>query len=448
MVLRPEDFDSRFAALASSLDDLAVDVLGDDLATGGGKSELAADTQGNLRAYLEDEIVAAVEQQGDLGIRDTEAGHEQIKRALAHLKLSVLRDIAHQRGVYAGGNLDRVTGHVASALDWNREAIARLILDHTEETPEVATGHSTRIFTVREALALDEVVQRLSYVSGRYIRTGIARWFVFYSSRRVDPILRLEGAVDAYRAEAREVDDAAFLDATPTSADVEVDLLSDSNVLLIHNASAQDARGSLVALKAAAKVDVRDYVPRAEINVPIMRRTIHPTSSLMLDLVYSRLRGSLFRDRNPVLARFRFSKAGADGEGAARKPKLRAVRFDGEHLLDSREACSLLWLEGRPLVDLTLRVHAHDDQGQSMGRFNVRITIENDHVAVATGYGSAPIEHSLELHRASVAAVQRAMIGPEPDLERLKAVESHIRQVATSDSAPETAELLRDLDGD
>lgn len=448
MVLRPEDFDSRFAALAASLDSLAEDVLGDDIASESDLSELPVNAREALRAHLLDEIVPVVEQQGDLGIRDVEADHEQMKRALAHLKLSVLRDIARQRGVDADGDLDRVTAQVASAMEWNREAIARLILDHTEDTPEVTTGHSTRIFSMRDELDLAEVVERLSYVSGRYIRTGIARWFVFGGAKRIDPVLRVEGAVDAYRAEARESDDSAFLDAVPTSADVALELLSDSNALLVHGATAQDARASLVALKTAAKVQARDYVPRAELGAAVVPRTIHPTSFLMLDLVYSRLRGNLFRERNPILARFRFARSDAEDQGAPRKPRLRAVRFDGEHLLDSREACSLLWLEGRPLVDLTVRVRAHDDQGQSMGHFNVRVSIESDHVAVATGYGAAPIESSLIVHRASVAAVQSALVGDEPDWERLSVVENHIQRVATSDSPPETAELLRDLEAD
>ena len=127
---------------------------------------------------------------------------------------------------------------------------------------------------------------------------------------------------------------------------------------------------------------------------------------------------------------------------------MRVVRFDGEHLLDSREACSLLWLEGRPLVDLTVRVQARGDNGESWGRFLVRITVETDHVAVATGFGSAPLDRSQQVHQASVAAVESALVGPEPDWDRLDAVERHIQKVATSDTPPETAELLQDLDSD
>ena len=445
MVLRPEDFDARFAALMADLDDLATEALGDDLiADSDSQSGPSAAAQQALRAYLRDEIVPVVEQES-FGVREVEAEQEQMKRALTHLKLSVLKDIAGRRGLDAGGDLDRVTSQVASSLQWDREAVARLILDHTEENSEVPTGHSTRIFTVRDMPTLDRVVDRLSYVSGRYIRTGIARWFAFYSSKSVEPVLRIRGAVDAYRAEARQAGEAAFLDATPTSAEVELELLSNSAVLLVHGASSQDARASLIALETAAKVQVRDYVPRAEMAAATTPRSIHPTSFLLLDLVYSRLQGELFRARNPILARFKFARGGA-GVGV-RKPSLRAVRFDGEHLLDSREACSLLWLEGRPLVDLTLRVQAHEG-GESWGRFNVRVTLETDHVAVATGYGSASIDRSLELHRAAVSAVQAALVGVEPDWDRLEAVRNHIERVAVSNTPPETAELLRDLDDD
>jgi len=449
MVLRPEDFEARFATLTAGLDDLAEEALGDDRADDADRFGAAhSAVRQALHAYLADEIVPAIEQEGDTGIRVSEAEHEQVKRALAHLKLGVLRDIARQRGVDAAGDLDLVTGRIGYALNWDREAVARLILDHTEESPEVATGHSTRVFALRGELSVDEVADRLSYVSGRYIRTGIARWFVFEDSRLVPPLLRVEGAVEAFRAEARELDDSPFLDATPTRAEVEIELSSDSNVALVHGASAQNARGSLTALSTAAKVEHPDYVPRAELNAGVLPGRIHPTSFFMLDLVYSRLRGSLFRERNPILARFRFSKSDEEeqDQSGTRKPRLRAVRFDGEHLLDSREACSLLWLEGRPLVDLTVRVQARGDGDENWGRFPVRITIETDHVAVSTGYGSASLDRSQEVHRASVAAVQSALIGPEPDWERLNAVEAHIEKVATSETPPETAELLADLD--
>lgn len=48
---------------------------------------------------------------------------------------------------------------------------------------------------------------------------------------------------------------------------------------------------------------------------------------------------------------------------------------------------------------------------------------------------------SAQLYQASVAAVPSALLGGEPDWDRLNAVERHIADVAARDTHPETAEL-------
>lgn len=63
-----------------------------------------------LRSALEDEVVPAVETEPSAGIVKWELERELIKKALVGLKLPVLRDIARDRALEAGGGSEDLAG--------------------------------------------------------------------------------------------------------------------------------------------------------------------------------------------------------------------------------------------------------------------------------------------------------------------------------------------------
>lgn len=134
----------------------------------------------SLRQALEDEVVPAVEtKQG--GLDAVEVEHEVIKKALVGLKVSTLRRLAEEQRLQASGTSEDLATRLGRAYEWDAEAVARLVLANEEEPP-ADRGHVTRVFPLSDAPSVDHIQSRLSYVLGRYIRIGVARWFVFESA--------------------------------------------------------------------------------------------------------------------------------------------------------------------------------------------------------------------------------------------------------------------------
>ena len=117
----------------------------------------------------------------------SEVKREVIKKALVGLKMPILRDIARGRGLSGSGASEDLATRVAASYHWNEEEIARLVLDNeADQATNTERGFESRVFTFRESPTVADIIQRLAYVSGRYIRTGIARWFVFENAAEDD----------------------------------------------------------------------------------------------------------------------------------------------------------------------------------------------------------------------------------------------------------------------
>lgn len=204
----------------------------------------------------------------------------------------------------------------------------------------------------------------------------------------------------------------------------------------------------LAAFNVATGQSALTFVPNTGVNAAILPRRLHPTTEFLLDFVTHRLRGRLFRQRNAVLARFRYTRAVSLSEGdasrAIRKPTLRAVRFEGENLLDSTTACGLMWNEGRPLVDLTLEVAVTASVPESivLAHIPIRIAVEKDHVRVATGLLS-DVGLMSDVHQTVVSHAERQIIeGVAAD--RRTRLEQVIRDRAQSSDPDVEADLLDD----
>lgn len=397
-----------------------------------------------LRTALEDEVVPAVALPSGGSIDPAELHREVIKKALVTLKLSTLRQLARDRTLLSGGSLEAVAARVAEAYGWNEEEIARLVLANEEE-PAVDSGHVDRIFPLADVLNIGNVRDLLSYVQGRYIRIGIARWFVFESIDEGEEDVKLRGTVRSYQASVDDTEELPTLSVVPSEHEVRVVLTQGSDVLRIRRASAASSRAAVRALEVATRLQVLGYVPvRGAALLGSAGFLLDSSSIFMLDLLNTRFREAGLRDLNLTICRFKLGDETAGSENDdERKPTLRAVRFEGTHLLDSVPACELLVNERRALVEISLRTRTSSHPDREPAQFPIHVGIESDHVVVATGFGTGQPELSLQIHRTAVAAVVREIQEGVADPGRLDELAQRISERAGGHS-PDEADMLVD----
>jgi hypothetical protein len=410
------------------------------------KPDITGLLKDKLRASLEKELVPAPRAR-DGEIDSAEIEHELVKKALIGLKLSALRDLAKESGVASSGVAEDVASRVASAYGWDSDQVARLVIAHEDEpTPE--RGHVSRLFPLRDGVDTAEILDRLRIVTGRYVRVGVARWFVFDSLTELDEdVIDVVGTYRAYRAAIDEVEGTASLRALPDKQQVLIRVRRGS-VLEVRGASTQGARAAARAFEIAAGVDLRGNVPFADIRVSGVQGLIHPASDFMLDLLNTRLRGASLSKLNLTVARFKVADSDYEAtEGVIAKPTLLAVRFEGMHLLDSIAACRLLDHDHRPLVEMALRLSYKSQEDDTEGHYPIKIALETDHVLVATGFGSVALE-SLQVHSLVVRAVSQEIEHGVGDQDRLQVLVEKIRKRAGESESPAAATMLVDPDAD
>lgn len=400
-----------------------------------------------LRTALEDEFLPAVEASNGK-IREWEFEREIVKKALVGLTAAALKDIASDRGLAPRGTKEALAERIAESYAWDSEQIARVVLAYEEEPSGTERGYTTRVFALKVEPELAQLRERLSYVENRYIRIGLARWFVFgpveTSDRRT---VQFKGAFRSYRADVEMMGSAPSLSATATKSDSRLEL-GDGPALRVMDATVTAARAAVTALGLATDVEVLKHVPLAAASAKSSPSALlHPASEFMLDLLYNRFRDASFGELNLTMARFKVSD-GIENEGEteahSRRPTLRAVRFEGEHLLDSVAACRLLSVERRPLVDISLVVTVRSPEDVVRGRFPIRIAIESDHVLVHTGLGSGDLTISHPVHAEVVNAVELEMQQGLQDEVRLENLALRIHAQTDRDQPVDKARLLFD----
>lgn len=113
-------------------------------------------------------------------------------------------------------------------------------------------------------------------------------------------------------------------------------------------------------------------------------------------------------------------ETGEPTTGEDLRPNVRSVRLEGAHLLDSKTAGELL-VDGRGLVGISLLVRFRPNRDE---RFvlPIQISLEREHVAILTGYGTERHEVALDLQRELVKRVKSAFgssLRNEPELNRM-----------------------------
>ena len=391
----------------------------------------------DLRTFLEDEVTASVVANGG-DIDTTEVRHEVAKKALIGIKLAWLREASKDLGLASRGKAEEVAERLAKHYKWDPEEIAQLVLSYEEE-PTAEKGHVSRLFSFDEAQDTEVLHQRLDVVLGRYVRVGVAKWYVFESADRLeDQSLAIQGSFRSYGAEIDEAGDKPSLTPVPNKYSTKVQISDGSKILEVKKAGMQPARAAANAIQLAGGPELLGHVPFAGNEGKAGFGQIHPTSEFLLDIIRARLREVGFYKINLTIARFRISDTDDSDES---RPTLRSIRFEGQHLLDSIPACQLLVKDRRPLVSIAIRAHHASQEGDVDAWFPIKISVENDHVAVATGFGSEPTT-SLAIHRKVVQAVSgeiRSGIFDSTELDKLVA---KIVERSKQESVPDEATIL------
>ncbi len=401
---------------------------------------------------LEDEVVLATEAGPERGILDWELQREVAKKALVGLKLHKLKELAAEMRLDKRGRSEEIADRIARAYRYDEQQIARLILDNEEE-PEPDRGHVDRIFPLAEAPNIESVEMRLEPVMGRYVRVGVARWFVFEELRRAGIRLTLRGALRTYRtfvtSEETEVEgeapaEVAHLSASPSEVSVELELVDGLRALRVRSAAPAPARAASKALEVATECRRLGHLPFASASFEGPLGAFARSTIFMLDFVDERLANAGVQDRNLTVARFEIEKGdGSASTAEGERPTLREVRFEGDHLLDSVPACRLIATEGRALVDLSMRVSIRSTDGELV-RFPIRLGLERDHAVVLTGFGRYGPEASLQLHHDLVRAVESGFDDGVASRSRLESLAGRIDELARSGREVEKATMLGD----
>lgn len=401
----------------------------------------------DLRAALEDEVVPARLPAGGLADHEDsqvvldshEVDREIIKKALVGLRLSRLRGIARTQGLGVSGAAEEVATRVARAYHWDSAEIAQLIVANEEE-PSPERGTVERIFPLSEAPDLAYVADRLNVVNHRYVRIGVAKWFLFREVKRVDDAVAVRGSYRAYEARLDEEAGEPTLLPVPSAYDTSFTIRNRRNVA-IRNGLATTARHAIRAVQVAARIKRRPYVVLPQAAVA---KSLDGSSEFLLDLLHTRLRTAGINVDDLTVARFRLTE---DADAEQNRPALKAVRFEGRHLLDSVEACRLLVTQKRPLSEIAfLAAYRPTEPNAPTARMPMKVSVENDHVVVATGFGTHP-EVSRIAHGRAVDAVQRELEDGVADETRLVALLQRISDRARSNATPTQPTVLLDDGG-
>jgi hypothetical protein len=399
----------------------------------------------DLRAALEDEIIPVVEPGNQRVILQREMDEEVIKKALVGLKLPTLRQIARDRSINDKGNSEDLASRIGRSYRWNEEEVARLVLANEQE-PAPERGHLDRLYPLEEALDIQQLEERLQYVQGRYIRIGVARWFTFDASSRLDDSLELVGALHAYQAHIDQTSLQPRLTATSNEDPAFIIGQQGDKFLQLSGASSDVSKAAVEAFTIATNATVLGYVPIGSKPKPGTSMAAFSAASLfMLDLIFNRFFQVGIRNINLTTARFRIGDTAIDPDDLTARPTLKAVRFEGTHLLDSASACKLLAQEGRALVDISMVMEVPDLDHDESNRFPLRISIEGDHVLVITGYGAVPGLQSMTVHQKILAAVESEVSDGWLNHDRLSLLCERISGRAQIDHVVERADVLRDV---
>jgi hypothetical protein len=390
-----------------------------------------------LREALEDDLTVAHTVGVDSEIEPTEQDHEIAKRALVHIRLPALRQIARDLRIPDSGNLDAVTDAIARELRGDKVAIAELVVRYEDE-PAPERNFTSRLFQLREGSSdLRSLSGRLSRITGRYIRTGIARWFIIRSVETARGQLRLSGVFRFFRADATELDEDLTLMAVEQSAPANLILKAEEAIAEIEAKGEAESKAMMTAFEGSSSLHRLQALTPAIGPQRGLLATWHPQSIFLIDLLQSRFRLPNVEILDLNVAGFKTesaSRRALANDEEEKRPRIKSVRFEGRHLLDSRPACELL-SAGQQLVQLGMTVRFRPAR-ESDYLLPLTVKLASDHVVVVTGFGVVSPQISKELHSAVIGSIRVALTSGLADPTGLEWLARRVRDRANAEEDP------------
>lgn len=414
------------------------------------KPDIREQLQAQLLEHLRDEVIVATETATDSdAIRPDEVQEEVVKRALVGLRLEGMKRIAKDRGLKMGGKAEVLAERIARSVGWDGAEVARLVLQQDDELVE-DRSYLDRFYPIAESPDLAAVAAELEFVLGRYVRVGLAEWFVFESVEADDDAVTFTGTLKAWDPSVS--DSGEHLDVVPVERrkvqrQMEVRLDGDP-IVRVTGGSLTEAKAAVGALlKVAAVAPLVGVKPLGKGILAGAAIEFAPETLFLLDLVTSRFHQQGLRSQNLTAARFRMERGEVLDESSEwKRPSLKAVRFDGDHILDSPAACKLIANEGRALVDVSMTMRsATSAPGIETTPFPVRVAVDRTHVILATGFGSTP-SFAHKAHVTMREAVRLELMDGFAAPASVMQLAERIRTKAEAETSTDEAEILVDFE--
>lgn len=368
----------------------------------------------NFRKYFEDEVIPAIPSPAGGLVDATELRHEVAKKALLGLKISVLRRGAQDvfGSIPSRYSAEELAQVVAKSLDWDPDAVAQFVLDNEEHATEESWAYTSRLYALSPDFDISgDIESEIRQYLGRYIRVGVAQWYAFTDLQRIASGIRVYGRYMSYTTDVMEIDSIGKLRPVENVDEIAVDISTNSRIVEVDNASVRASKAAVFAATATFGEHTLGYVPNVGSEESRVKGEVHGSSMFLLNILENRIPNHVVTGMNLTVARFKFDNSDANDSN---KPTLKAVRFEGNHILDSAQACRFIVVDGRPLANISFRLTLRrSDSGESTlkssSTFPVKIAIERDHVHVTTGLGDDPLRAS-EAHELVKRAVQAEII--------------------------------------
>ncbi|MGO9319685.1 MAG: hypothetical protein ACLQBY_02615 [Solirubrobacteraceae bacterium] len=397
-----------------------------------------------LRELIEDHVAVTSPMTDENEIDPWEEHREIAKRALASLKLLQLRTIAESIGVPKSGRRDALLDRIVRRLQANEAEIARLVVMYAEDLPS-ELRHTTRLYPLEHRVPSAGVFERLSGYARRYIKVGIAQWFIFRRIEQISGGIFVEGTYRSYRVGATAVsDDETTYELESVRRDLAASALirPGTSFLEMRAGGATESRALARAVELAAGLPRNETLPSGS-SPQWDDRQWDAGTLLLLDLLNSSLRSETVHVANLTMAGFETSRATEPpDEESSDRPQVRSVRFHGQHILDSRPACELI-VEHERLAHIALQVWFRSEGGERI-LLPVRVDLESDHATVITGFGMMPRGVSAQLQRLLVRDVEKKLIHGPSDPEGLRRLMGQIEERAKQEEEPERATMFSD----
>ena len=393
-----------------------------------------------VRRTLASEIVPLQESQGPGSIDQSELIREISKKALMALRVTDMRTVLTELGAIADGAAEHLATRIGQLTHWDERAIAELVLRFDRKRPGTRTITS-RLFSLDEQSDRALNRQQVERTVGRYVRVGVARWFVFNAvSESDDGSIEIRGFHQGYNAKVDPLASSGTIGAIGEKTEVLI-RLDGSIIVEIISANANAASGAATALQWLLTTEIADFVPNTGSDGVHVPNQMHISSEFMLDLIASRLDDAGFLQINPTVAKFGLLEGAR--EGNLKSPTLEAVRFEGRHLLDSIEACQHLAAFGRPIKDLAFETTFHDPAWNATTDTSVQLRIASDHVVVSTSVtGTSGLE--ARAHRVAVMCVADEIRDGVLRRDELDDLNRQMRAIASRTQPADEARLFLD----